>query len=55
MGSSTAMFDVPTGGVPQLRGVIPITEDDPDPQQMNWRRKLPRWSLDLHLRHPADR
>jgi hypothetical protein len=36
LGSSAAIFDVPAGGVPQLRSVVPITEDNPDPQQINW-------------------
>ena len=36
LGTSMAMFDVTAGGVPQLRGVVRITEDNPDPQQINW-------------------
>ena len=36
MGTSAALFDVPAGGVPQLRSVNRITEDNPDPQQVNW-------------------
>ncbi len=36
LGTSAAMFDVPAGGVPRLRSVSRITEDNPDPQQVNW-------------------
>ncbi len=36
LGTSAALFDVPEGGVPQLRRVVRITEDDPDPHQVNW-------------------
>jgi hypothetical protein len=36
LGTSAAVFDVARGGVPQLRRVITVTEDNPDPQQVNW-------------------
>jgi Domain of unknown function (DUF4185) len=36
LGTSAAVFDVPDGGAPQLLKIVRITEDDPDPYQVNW-------------------
>jgi hypothetical protein len=36
LGTSAAVFDVPRLGVPQLRRVVQITPDTPDPHQINW-------------------
>lgn len=36
LGSSATVFEVPTGGAPQLRHQLDITPDSPAPDQVNW-------------------
>ncbi|WP_375493499.1 DUF4185 domain-containing protein [uncultured Jatrophihabitans sp.] len=36
LGTSAATFDVASDGVPQLRGITPITPDNPSGTQINW-------------------